>query len=108
MAQVAAVAPCCPRPDGRVIAVFVEIPTDAAAAVPDSALEPLLDLDVVGVLYLGPYLDGIDPVLVHDPQRVHDVVDLRFDHHHDRGVTETGIGTEDHEQVRESLHRRAP
>lgn len=68
-----------PRPERRVAAAGIKVPTHASRG-PDCALHPFLQLRIECLLYLRLYLDGSQLPPIHRAQTVQDVRELRFDH----------------------------
>src|ERR1700730_10112325 len=89
-------------PDRYVPTFIVLIPTSAAAGLPNRRLQPFLDLPVGIRLGVGVDVGRLQMLPSHEAEATHDVFDLRLDHDDNRVVAETSIGTEQHEEIRES------
>src|SRR3546814_4201793 len=101
VAREQAEAECEAWPVGGVLAGRGFVP-GRAAAVPDAALEPFLDVRRIGVLTRGLDVDELQLAIEQRADALQYVVHLRFEHEHDRAVREIGVWPVQHEQVREA------
>ena len=99
----APVLPCKPWPNRAVDTVRVEVPTGASTLGPYALGEFLLNVFVEMFLNLGPHVDALRTATRHSVNGLHDVLDLLFDHEHDRIVSQSGVGAEEEKQVGEAL-----
>ena len=88
-------------PDRYVLAFLVLIPASATARLPNRGLQLLLNSPVEVRLGVGFHVDRFQVLSPHEAKTTHDVFDLRLDHDDNRVVAETGIGTEQHEEIRD-------
>lgn len=86
------------RPEGRVVASGIEVPTGTAGG-PDGALHALLHLRIECFLNSGLHLDGSQVPPIHDAQAVQDICDLRLNHIDHRIVTKASVWADEQEQV---------
>src|SRR3546814_18105644 len=87
VAREQAEAECEAWPVGGVLAGRGFVP-GRAAAVPDAALEPFLDMRRIGVLTRGLDVDELQLAIEQRADALQYVVHLRFEHEHDRAVRE--------------------